>query len=108
MQVVAQMQQQQNTQMNMMMNLINQVQGQGVGEATAAAQDAGDTPDPGNIDFQGIRLCTSCGKRAYLREGICFNMDCVSWKHLCHIKSGGTLLLRRVSPSGVQVLFRFL
>lgn len=93
--------------MNMMMSLINQVQGQGVGEAPVAAQDAGDTPDPGNSDFQGIRLCTSCGKQTYLREGVCFNMDCVPWKHLFHKKSGGTLLLRRVSPSGVQVLLRF-
>ena len=80
-QVVQQMQSQQNVQMNMMMSLVGQVQGQVQSGSAGAAPDAGGTPkDDGSSDFQGVRYCQRCGKNAYLREGVCFNMDCVPWK----------------------------
>lgn len=80
-QVVQQMQSQQNIQMNMMMSLVGQVQGQVQSGSAGAAPDAGGTPqDDGSSDFQGVRYCQRCGKNAYLREGVCFNMECVAWK----------------------------
>lgn len=60
--------------------------------------DAGSVPDPAaatppnpeggeaEVDesawwYQGPRTCRKCNQRTYLRGGICYNMDCVSWMH---------------------------
>ena len=95
-QVVQQMQQQQNMQMNMMMNLVQQVQTRPVPPPpppgppatpppTPAEEAPPDTPGGGAEVYhgseQGVRMCSRCGKVAYLREGVCFNLDCVSWLH---------------------------
>lgn len=88
-QVVQQMQQQQNVQMNMMMTLVQQVQGQAVPEVPSVGSPPGDTPAPTSEgdagtyhgSDQGVRMCSRCGKVAYLREGVCFNLDCEPWLH---------------------------
>jgi hypothetical protein len=88
-QVVQQMQQQQNAQMNMMMTLVQQVQGQAVPGVPPAGSPPGDTPAPTSEgdagtyhgSDQGVRMCSRCGKVAYLREGVCFNLECEPWLH---------------------------
>ena len=106
-QVVQQMQSQQNVQMNMMMSLVGQVQGQVQSGSAGAAPDAGGTPkDDGSSDFQGVRYCQRCGKNAYLREGVCFNMECVPWKQ-CFWRLGGCLPWGRQSPGGKGFMFFF-
>ena len=100
-QVVQQMQSQQNVQMNMMMSLVGQVQGQVQSGSAGAAPDAGGTPkDDGSSDFQGVRYCQRCGKNAYLREGVCFDMQYVPWEMFLKIRrlppiGGGSLLVAR-------------
>lgn len=101
-QVVQQMQQQQNMQMNMMMNLVQQVQTGHAAPppgppATPPPSPPEEAPPSGggaeayHGSEQGVRMCSRCCKVAYLREGVCFNLDCVSWLHYDFC-----LLLRRL------------
>lgn len=34
--------------------------------------------DEGSWWYQGPRTCRKCGQKSYLRQNICYNMDCVS------------------------------
>lgn len=74
--MVNQMQQQQNVQMGMMMDLVHQMQSPATPAAPAPGQASPTEEEP---DWQGPRLCTRCGKHTYLREGVCYNMECVPW-----------------------------
>lgn len=89
-QVVQQMQQQQTNQFNLMMGLVQQIQGHSNPGSNPppppppppASDPGGPAADEPDYAWQGVRMCARCGQRSYLREGVCFNLECVSWLHL--------------------------
>ena len=81
---VQQIQQMQQLQMQQMQALQS-------GQPVQSAQPDGQVAQPAEPAetqetdwwYQGLRTCRKCGQKSYLRGGICYNMECVSW--LCSI-----------------------
>ena len=80
--------QQMQENLRLQQQMLQQIQG-GAGTPTPSGEAGSELPaaepGPGSPTeeeqqwwYQGPRTCRSCGKQAYLRSGVCWNMQCVS------------------------------